>query len=111
MSNYFRGKEEDAEKILEEQFRSEESFGRMFPLSHKEASRRYPGSALRIAAQGILEKPDGGYRIIHDGTHGVRLNNEINMSDRLENPGPRELATIMETSKAQGEHGDFRHQR
>ena len=46
-------------------------------------------------AQGILDKPDGGHRIIHDGTHGEQLNNEINITDRLENPGPRELAAIM----------------
>lgn len=108
MLNYFKGKEEDAARILEEQFKEEESEGRMTPLSAKEAIRRYPGDALRIAAQGILEKPDGGgYRIIHDGTHGVQLNNEICIEDRLENPGPRELATIMEVSKSQGENVIF----
>jgi hypothetical protein len=36
--------------------------------SEKEARRLYPDGALRIAAQGILDKPDGGHRIIHDGT-------------------------------------------
>ena len=53
-----------------------------------------------MAAQGILDKPDGGHRIIHDGTHGVQLNNEINITDRLENLGPRELAAIMNLSVA-----------
>ena len=107
VGNYFRGDETAAEKILEEQFREEEKAGRMFPLSEKEAARRYPGRALRVAAQGILEKPDGGHRIIHDATHGVRLNNEIVILDRLENPGPRELATIMEVSQDSGEHVIF----
>ena len=92
MYNYFRGSEAEAEKILESHFREEEMEGRMKPLSEKEAMRLYPGKELRIAAQGILDKPDGGHRIIHDGTHGVRFNNEIQIMDRLENPGPRELA-------------------
>ena len=107
VGNYFRGDEAAAEKILEEQFREEEKAGRMMPLSEKEASRRYPGRSLRVAAQGILEKPDGGHRIIHDGTHGVRLNNEIVILDRLENPGPCELAAIMETSQEASEHVVF----
>ena len=106
MDNYFRGSEE-AERILAEQFKEEESAGRMKPLSEKEAQKMYPGNALRIAAQGILDKPDGGHRIIHDGTHGVHLNNEIRIEDRLENPGPRELACIMETSEAADERVIF----
>ena len=106
-TNYFRGSEEEYEKVLEKQFREEESEGRMKPVSEKEARKKYPGSSLRIAAQGILDKPDGGHRIIHDGTHGVHLNNEIRIEDRLENPGPRELACIMETSVAAGERVVF----
>ncbi len=58
-----------------------------------------------MAAQGVLDEPDGGHRIIHDGTHGVQLNNEINITDRLENP--RELAAIMNLSVAAGERVIF----
>ena len=107
MDNYFRGSEAEAEKILKEHFREEEREGRMAPVSEKEAQREFPGRSLRIAAQGILDKPDGGHRIIHDGTHGVRLNNEIQVLDRLENPGPRELATIMRASSDAGERVVF----
>ena len=107
MGNYFRGDECEAEKILSDQFKEEELAGRMIPLSEAEAKRRYPDQSLRVAAQGILEKPDGGHRIIHDGTHGVQLNNQILIEDRLENPGPREMACIMETSMASGERCIF----
>ena len=107
MDNYFRGSEEEAEKILEEYFREEELAGRMTPVSEKVAAQQFPGDALRIAAQGILDKPDGGHRIIHDGTHGVRLNNEIQILDRLENPGPRELATIQNASNSAQERVVF----
>ena len=87
MSNYRDGPE--AAKILEEQYQEEERAGRMFPLSEAEARRRYPGHELRIAAQGILDKPGGGHRIIHDGTHGVNVNNSISNPNRLENPSWR----------------------
>ena len=54
----------EAEKILSDQFKEEELAGRMMPLLEAEAKRRYPDQSLRVAAQGILEKPDGGHRII-----------------------------------------------
>ena len=101
MGNDFKGEESEAEKILLEQFKEEELAGRMVPVSEAEARRRYPNQSLRIAVQGILEKPDGGHRI--DGTHGVQLNNQIKVEDRLENPGPREMSCIMETSLSSSE--------
>ena len=107
MDNYFRGDESAASQILEKHFREEEMEGRMMPISMKAAVQKFPGSALRVAAQGILDKPDGGHRIIHDGTHGVKLNNEISIQDRLENPGPRELATIMNLSVSANERVIF----
>lgn len=107
MDNYFSGSEEEAEKILERQFAEEEAAGRMKAISVAEAKRLYTGDALRIAAQGILEKPDGTYRIVHDGTHGVHLNNEIKVQDKMDNPGPRELACIMDTSLASDERVIF----
>ena len=58
-----RGSKTEAEKILEAHFK-EELGGRMKSVSEKEASKRYPDKSLRVAAQGILDKPDGGHRII-----------------------------------------------
>ena len=99
--NYKSGSE--TERVPKEQFGEEEREGRMFPLSLKEARIRYPGNDLRIASQGVIDKPDGGHRIIHDATHGVNLNNEIVIEDRLENPGPKEMATITTLSMDAGE--------
>eukprot|EP00438_Fugacium_kawagutii_P030206 Skav207292 [mRNA] locus=scaffold434:298126:309294:- [translate_table: standard] len=99
--------EAEAERVLEQQFSDEEAAGRMVPISLAEAKRQYPGDSLRIAAQGILEKPDGTYRIVHDGTHGVQLNNAIRVLDKMDNPGPRELACIMDTSIAADERVVF----
>lgn len=97
MSNY-NSVAGDVRSILEEQFQEEEKAGRMFPLSLKEARARYPGSALRIAAQGVLEKPGGGYRVIHDATHGVQLSNEIKIDNQMSNPCPREPSTVLQQS-------------
>ncbi|CAE7725645.1 RE2 [Symbiodinium sp. CCMP2592] len=92
MQNYRDGAE--VEKALEEAFTKEEAEGRMFPLSLAEAKTRFPGPALRIAAQAVIPKPDHEFRVVHDGTHGVHVNNEIVMLDRLESPGPREISSI-----------------
>ncbi|CAE7713877.1 unnamed protein product [Symbiodinium necroappetens] len=92
MGNYRDGPE--VEKALLEAFEKEEAEGRMFPLSFAEARNRYPGSSLRIAAQADIPKPDQEFRVVHDGTHGVQVNNEIVMNDRLESPGAREVSAI-----------------
>lgn len=64
MDNYFRGSEDEADRILTQQVEEEELAGRMKAISGAEARRLYPGSSLRVAAQGILEKPDGAYKIV-----------------------------------------------
>ena len=92
MENYRDGPE--VEKSLEEAFAKEEADGRMFPLSLAEARSRYPGDALRIAAQAVIPKPDQDFRVVHDGTHGVQVNNQIVMLDRLESPGARAVSAI-----------------
>ena len=92
MENYRDGPE--VEKSLEEAFAKEEADGRMFPLSLAEAQSRYPGDTLRIAAQAVIPKPDQDFRVVHDGTHGVQVNNQIVMLDRLESPGAREVSAI-----------------
>ena len=46
---------------------------------------------LLVAAMGALQKPNGEVRPLHDGTHGIRLNNHIVIEDRLEVPGPPEM--------------------
>ncbi|CAE8737766.1 unnamed protein product [Polarella glacialis] len=97
MKNYVSARE--AETDLEKQFRSEETLGMMFPVSLPVAKAMYPGDRLRIAAQGAIKKPDGSYRALHDGTHGVRVNNEIRTRDQLEYPGPAEEARAMEIAK------------
>ena len=101
MSNYRDGP--DVERALFEAFEKEESEGRMFPLSIAEARKRYPGSALRIAAQAVIPKPDHEFRVVHDGTHGVQVNNEIIMHDRLESPGAREVSAIQKLGAVSSE--------
>ena len=59
MDNYFRGSEAHS---VRKNLRAE-----IKPVSEKETAKQFPGKSLRIAAQGILNKPDGGHRIIHDG--------------------------------------------
>ncbi|CAE7021596.1 unnamed protein product [Symbiodinium natans] len=92
MRNYRDGP--GVEKALQAAFEKEELAGRMFPLSMSEARRRYPGDALRVAAQAVIPKPDNDFRVVHDGTHGVQVNNDVIMRDRLESPGAREVASL-----------------
>ena len=87
MRNYRDGPE--VEKALQGAFEKEEKEGRMFPLSLSEARKRCPGGSFRVAAQAVVPKPDNDFRVVRDGTHGVQVNNDIVMRDRLESPGKR----------------------
>ena len=92
MRNYRDGPE--VEKALQDAFEKEEKEGRVFPLSLSEARKRYPGGSFSVAAQAVVPKPDNDFRVVHDGTHGVQVNNDIVMRDRLESPGAREVAAL-----------------
>ena len=73
----------------------------MFPLSEKEARRRY-GDRMRVASLGAIPKEDGRVRVIFDATHFVQINNGITIQDRLEFPGPEASATVMEETLESG---------
>ena len=53
----------------------------------------------RSAAQGAIAKSADEWRILHDGTHGVLCNPEIEVKDQLEFAGPRDIAATMELSE------------
>eukprot|EP00971_Amphidinium_carterae_P245977 4885613-Amphidinium_carterae.1 len=92
MSNYKSAVGKESE--MEEQFKSEERDGMMFRLSRAEAVQRY-GSRLRIAAQGAIAKDDGSIRVVHDGTHGVGLNQDVVVRDQLAVPRPEDLRAVL----------------
>lgn len=81
----------ETKDIISRQFEEEERLGWMYPLSGKEAKRRF-GERLRIASLAAIPKDEQTVRVIFDGTHSVHVNNEIVLWDRLEFPSPSELA-------------------
>ena len=76
---------------LEQQFRSDEQKGMMVCTTEAEAKRVYGEDGVLIAAMGAVAKSNGDVRPLHDGTHGIGLNNKIVVPDRLEVPGPAEI--------------------
>ena len=79
---------------LEAKFREEESLGRMFPSKLSVLQKQY-GDRLRVASMAAIVKPDGGVRPLHDATHSVKVNNSIVYQDRIQCPGPAEVATVV----------------
>ena len=91
------------EHLLEEQFVMEEAEGLMYRMSEEEARERFPD--LRVAAQGAISKSDGTFRVVHDGTHGVRVNHEIKVRDQTRMPTIANMKACMEyASDIQGPH-------
>eukprot|EP00435_Cladocopium_sp_Y103_P022693 s5638_g5.t1 len=91
--NYSSAK--DNALAIQKQFRQEELKGAMMEIEEEEACRVY-GSRLRIAALAALEKSDQSFRVVHDATHNVGVNDKIKVMDQLRYPGCSEIRRAME---------------
>jgi len=105
MDNYKSASGANMEKVLEEQFAAEEKLGMMFKTKTSVAKQQFPN--LRVAAQGAIRKEDDSFRILHDATHGVRINNDTIIRDQIRMPGAAEGKTLMCISAAEDEGPHF----
>eukprot|EP00435_Cladocopium_sp_Y103_P041011 s612_g11.t1 len=80
---------------MERKFQEEEALGRMVPTTLGSLKTEFPERTQLIAAMGAIRKPNGDVRQLHDGTHHVRLNNNIMFQDQLQYPGPEDAASVV----------------
>ena len=85
---------------LEAKFREDEAKGMMFPTTMGVLKEKYKDQPILVAAMGAIKKPDGSVRPIHDGTHFVQVNNGIVFTDKLDYPGPPDVAGTVRLAKA-----------
>jgi hypothetical protein len=78
---------------VQEQFLAEAKLGAMVEMRRVDAEKRFDN--LVIASLGAIEKKDGTYRAIHDGTHGINVNCSIRVRDQLRNPTAGDLRTLL----------------
>ena len=62
---------------LLEKFRDEERLGRMASTTLGALKQEFAEDRITVASMGAIRKPDGSVRPVHDGTHGVHVNQEI----------------------------------
>ena len=84
----------------EAKFREDESKGMMLPTTMGVLKEKYKDQPILVAAMGAIKKPDGSVRPIHDGTHFVQVNNGIVFTDKLDYPGPPDVAGTVRLAKA-----------
>ena len=82
--------------VLETQFAAEEKLGMMYKTTLTQAKLDF--ADLRIAAQGAIEKGDDSWRILHDATHHVRVNNDTVIRDQIRMPAAADARSIMQES-------------
>ena len=83
-------------ELLESQFEADAEEGMMFRELEAAVRLQYPGDSLRIAVLGTIEKGENSFRVVHDGTHGVHVNNEVPPRDQIRIPGPGDNRAIMQ---------------
>ena len=80
--------------VIQEPFKNEAESGAMIEIGLGEARAKFDN--LAVASLGKIEKKDGSYRVIHDGTHGLDVNSQIRARDQLRNPTAGDLRTLMQ---------------
>ena len=100
MGNYKSAR--DALPVLVGQMQEEAAEGLCEEVTEEEARRRYPGSLLRVAALGAIAKSEDSFRILHDATHGVRVNPELRQRDQVRMPSAPEGRAVLGHAYLQG---------
>ena len=81
---------EEHVKHLVEHLESEVQEGLMSKMTELEFEEKF-GEDRAVAALAVRKK-----RVIHDGTHGVKVNQRIKCKDKVRMPGPREKRCLLE---------------
>ena len=91
VENYrsLKGYEEEVKKLFQE----EERLGWMKEMSDEEARKEY-GENLFLAGLAVVVEKDK-FRVVHDGTHGVKVNSRIRVQDQVKSPTAGEIRTLM----------------
>ena len=75
-------------------------------MTYGAAQAKY-GTRLRVASLGALEQGEGEFRVIHDGTHGVRVNAAIRVRDKEACPSAHDLVAALDYEITQESEGVF----
>ena len=91
VENYrsLHGYEADVKRLFEEEAR----LGWMKEMTDEQAQKEY-GQNLHVAGLAVVVERDK-FRVVHDGTHGVKVNPRIRVQDQAKSPTAGEIRTLM----------------
>ena len=94
----------DQEDFVRRQFEDECSEGLMEKLTLDQAKQRF-GDRIAISSLAVLVEEAHGNkrRVIHDATHGTKINNRIKCRDKQRSPGAREKRYLLSYYKSRGD--------
>ena len=79
------GSARERSKALSAKIKEDLISGRMIRITYGEAKRIY-GEKLLIGALGMIEEGPETFRLIHDGTHWILMNNRVIVLDQVSSP-------------------------
>ena len=87
--------------LLQDKINEDLKSGKMIRSRYDEAKERY-GERLAIGAMGLVEEGSDKLRLIHDGTHGILVNNRIRVRDELSSPMIQDISTELQEQEETG---------
>ncbi len=89
---------------MEKKVREDVAKGRMRKMTYKDANEMY-GEDLLIGALGLVDEGKDKFRVIHDATHKVLVNNRFRTRDHQPSPMVTDISTEMaEVESTQERH-------
>ena len=87
---------EGCREFAREKFEEDVAEGLMAKMTLGEFKARY-GEHRAVAALAVIveDEATGKMRMIHDATHGVRVNHRIKCRDKIRSPGAREKKQLL----------------
>ena len=97
--NYKTARERQAQ--LEEKIKEDVAKRKMICTTYGQAHGKYR-ERLKVGAMGMVEETGSKFRLIHDGTHGILVNNRIKVRDQQPSPMIQDISVVLhqqETSR------------
>jgi hypothetical protein len=91
----------DNKEIFHKKVEEEKRKGRMLEMTYEEAKKRFK-DRLAVASLGLVQEGGEKWRLVHDGTRVVKVNNRIKQRDKVNGPLVYDVARLMDEVRREG---------
>ena len=78
-------------EVLKEELSKQIARGWMIPMTYSQAVRKFGEKSVAVAALAVIQEKTDQYRVLHDGSNLVQVNNRIHVQDAEQYPSAADV--------------------